>query len=295
MAEITLLDGGIGQELLTRTGDTPARFWATQVMLDHPGLLREIHEDYFAAGASLATSNTYALHRDRFEGSDLAERYTELIDMAVAEAKAARLTHGRGLLAGSVGPLVESYRPDLHPPHDQAVASYAEVAERIGPHVDLILCETVASIAHARAVLEGVAEAGKPVWLSVTVADDDGTRLRSGEPVAEVLTVADRAAALLANCSAPEAMDAALGVLASGGRPFGAYANGFANLTQNIVAGRYSDTELEKRDITPEKYTAFALGWIGSGATIVGGCCEIGPAHIRHLAAALKNAGHSIA
>ena len=40
--DITLLDGGMGQELLARTGDEPTPLWATQVMLDHPDVVREI-------------------------------------------------------------------------------------------------------------------------------------------------------------------------------------------------------------------------------------------------------------
>ncbi|MGB8815569.1 MAG: homocysteine S-methyltransferase family protein, partial [Paracoccaceae bacterium] len=60
MAQITLLDGGMGQELLARTGDAPTPLWATQVMLDHPNVVRDIHADYFAAGATVATTNTYA-------------------------------------------------------------------------------------------------------------------------------------------------------------------------------------------------------------------------------------------
>ena len=52
MARITLLDGGMGQELVARSGDEPTPLWATRVMIDHPGMVRAIHEDYFAAGAT---------------------------------------------------------------------------------------------------------------------------------------------------------------------------------------------------------------------------------------------------
>ena len=67
MTDITLLDGGMGQELVARSGDDPTPLWATRVMLDHPGLVRDIHADYFAAGATIATTNTYAIHHDRLE------------------------------------------------------------------------------------------------------------------------------------------------------------------------------------------------------------------------------------
>ena len=51
MTDITLLDGGMGQELVARSGDAPTPLWSTQVMIDHPGLVRQVHEDYFGAGA----------------------------------------------------------------------------------------------------------------------------------------------------------------------------------------------------------------------------------------------------
>ena len=53
MAQITLLDGGLGQELVARSGDEQTNLEATRVMTDHPGLVRDIHADYFAAGATV--------------------------------------------------------------------------------------------------------------------------------------------------------------------------------------------------------------------------------------------------
>jgi hypothetical protein len=69
MSKITLLDGGMGQELVHRSGDSPTPLWSTQVMIDHPGLVQAVHADYFAAGATIATTNTYAMHHDRLAGT----------------------------------------------------------------------------------------------------------------------------------------------------------------------------------------------------------------------------------
>jgi homocysteine S-methyltransferase len=176
------------------------------------------------------------------------------------------------------------------------VARYAEIARILAPSVDFIICETVASRPHARAVLEGAKVAGKPVWLSVTVDDEDGTKLRSGEAVTDVCAiVVDGAAAVLANCSAPEVMTAALKALSQCGLPYGAYANGFEKITKDFLADKPTVDALNaRRDLGPETYAKYALGWIEQGATIVGGCCEVGPAHITELARALTAAGHQI-
>ena len=300
MTEITLLDGGMGQELLARAGGAPTPLWATRVMLDHPGLVQQIHAAYFAAGASIATTNSYALHRDRLTSFALEHRLPDLIAQALAEAQAARADHGSGRIAGAIGPLVATYRPELHPVHDTAVPLYAEIAGMLSPGVDLLLAESVASLAHARALTAGAGpvaqRAGLPLWLSVTVEDRDGTRLRSGEPVAALAGQLDGVAAILANCSAPEAMDQAMPILASFGLPCGAYANGFQQITSDFLKDKPTVDALSARpEMTPARYADFALGWVAAGATIIGGCCETGPAHIAALTDRLRAAGHRIA
>ena len=161
--------------------------------------------------------------------------------------------------------------------------------------VDLIICETVASLAHARAIMEAALSVGLPVWLSVTVDDRDGTKLRSGEAVADVCEIGAGAGALLANCSAPEAMGAALDALKAAGKPFGAYANGFTQITANFLKDSPTvDALSARRDLSPAIYAQYALAWVAQGATIVGGCCEVGPAHITELARVLTAAGHRI-
>lgn len=297
MARITLLDGGMGQELLARSGDVPTPLWATRVMLDHPGLVRAIHDDYFAAGATVATTNTYAIHHDRLERFDLDGQFAALHQAALEAATAARAAHGSGRIAGSIGPLVATYRDDVVLPVDEAAPKIAEIARLLAPQVDLILLETLSTVAQAEGALKGAVTAGKPVWLSVSVHDRKGHLLRSGEPLEALrpLVKAYGPEAVLANCSVPEAMADALAVLGTFGKPFGAYANGFTHISDGFLEDAATVKELTHRhDLTPEKYAGFALGWVAQGATIVGGCCEVGPAHIAELARRLRAEGHEI-
>lgn len=291
MAEITLLDGGMGQELVHRAGDQPTPLWSTQIMVDHPGLVAEVHRDFAAAGATVATANTYAIHHDRLAGTPLEGHLESLHERALVEVSGIEGVRK----AGSIGPLVQSYRGDVAPPHDIAVPKYAEIAGLIGPSVDLIICETVASVAHAKAIIEGASVAGKPVWIAFTVSDRDGALLRSGEPLAEGLAVVETAQAVLVNCSAPEAMPAALDVLATAGKPYGAYPNGFEQITEDFLGNKPTvDTLTKRRDFTPELYADHAMQWVDHGATIIGGCCEVSPAHIAEIASRLRAAGHTI-
>ena len=96
MKDITLLDGSIGQELVKRAGKKPTAMWSTAVLIDQPNLVREVHNDYFSAGASVATTNTYPVLKDRLEREGLADQIETLWARAVQTACAARQAHGAG-------------------------------------------------------------------------------------------------------------------------------------------------------------------------------------------------------
>ncbi len=283
---ITLLDGGVGQELVRRTNDRITPLWSTQVMIDHPDLVREVHADFFAAGAEIATTNTYAVLRDRLRRVGLEDSVPGLIDIALSAAEAARAAHGSGRIAGSLGPLIASYRPDICPPAAEAAELYAENVALMRDRVDLFLIETMSSVDQADGALRAAMPSGRPVWLAVTVDDFDGTRLRSGEALGDLSGIVARHGpdAVLINCSRPEAVAAGLEIVKGFGLPFGAYANGFTRIGEGFLGAASTVDALERRsDLGPAAYADFVDGWIGQGATLVGGCCEVGPAHIAEI------------
>ena len=297
MTAITLLDGSIGQELVKRSGDGATPLWSTQVMIEHPGLVREVHDNYFAVCASVATTNTYAVLRDRLARVGLQDKVGELMDAAITAACAARDAHGSGRVAGALGPLIASYRPDICPPAEQAAVLYAEPVQMLAGRVDLLLIETMSSVDQAEGALRAAMGQGVPVWLAVSVMDEDGTRLRSGEPLGDLAPVVARHApdAVLINCTRPEAVAPGLEIIAGLGKPFGAYSNGFTRITDGFLQDAPTVDALEQRvDMTPAAYADIAMGWLDQGATILGGCCEIGPDHIAELARRITGAGHTI-
>lgn len=297
MSDIILLDGAIGQELVARSGDRATPLWSTRVMIDHPDLVAEVHGDYFRAGATIATTNTYAVHESRLERVDMVDQMPLLLDTALTQAQKARDAAGGGRVAGALGPLLASYRPDLKPDPADAEVKFRKIVDMMGDRVDLLLFETVASVQEAEGALRGCAHSDKPIWLALTVMDDDGTRLRSGEDVGEIAPLVQRFApeAVLINCSRPEAIPAALEIIKGFGVMFGAYANGFTRISDGFLAEFPTVDSLEQRkDLGPEAYADQAMGWVEQGARIVGGCCEVGPEHIAELARRLRAAKHRI-
>ena len=153
----------------------------------------------------------------------------------------------------------------------------------------------MAAAGEAAGAARAAVASGKPVWVSWTVAERPAGRLRSGEPIADAAAaLPDGVAALLVNCSSPEAIGAAMPALAATGRPFGGYANGFAPFDEGHAVGATVESLAARADLGPEAYAEHAMAWVAAGASIVGGCCETGPAHIAALARRLAAAGHAI-
>jgi len=148
------------------------------------------------------------------------------------------------------------------------------------------MAETMSSIDQARGALMGAAPHGKPVWVAFSVDDSDGSKLRSGEPTSAIKALVDeyKPAAVLVNCSVPEAVTVAVASLDNLDVPIGAYANGFTAINEAFNSIDATVDLLEARkDLGPDAYASFAEQWVKDGASLIGGCCEVGPAHIQLL------------
>ena len=163
---ITILDGSIGQELVHRS-DVPATpYWSTSVMHQQPDLVRELHAEYFASGADIATTNTYPVLPDRLDGSGFRGSVSAAgSGGGTGGNRQARDQHGSGKVAGALGPLGASYRTDFDHTVEDARALYGDVIGAMNSDVDFLIAETVSSVAQARNVIDATAfHSEKPVW-----------------------------------------------------------------------------------------------------------------------------------
>ncbi|WP_273820470.1 homocysteine S-methyltransferase family protein [Pseudomonas asplenii] len=287
---LTLLDGGMGRELKRIGAPFRQPEWSALALLQGPEHVTRVHRAFIEAGAQVITSNSYAVVPFHIGEARFASDGRGLAALSGRLAReAAEGTDVR--VAGSLPPALGSYRPDLFD-HQRSLAIHRELIAGLGPHVDLWLAETQSSLAEARAVREALGRDDKPLWLSFTLVDalpDDVPRLRSGESIEQAAQVALElgASALLFNCSQPESMGLALisarqALAAQAGElQLGVYANAFAPVSEDAQA---NDTLLDIRaDLGPAAYLQWAQRWVDEGALIVGGCCGIGPEHIRQL------------
>ena len=295
--DIILLDGSIGQEILKRSGDIATPLWSTKVMMDKPTIVDEVHRSYFKSGATVATTNTYPVLYDRLKRVGLEDDRFKLWDIAVNSALSARDEHGYGKVAASIGPLIASYRPDICPPPADAEKIYDEMISHLSLKTDIILIETMCSVDQAEGALRASEKISKPVWIGFSVDDFDGSKLRSGENLKEIGSILEKFTieAVLINCSRPEVVTNAIEIVSSFNKKFGAYANAFTKISSGFLKDAPTVDALEERkDLNPENYLEFVMEWVKLGASIVGGCCEVGPEHIKLIANKLKNSGYKI-
>ncbi len=287
---ITIVDGGMGRELQRLGAPFQQPEWSALALIEAPEFVSEAHARFIAAGAEVITTNSYAIvpfhiGRERFErdGMDLSRLAGKL-----ARQMADR--HG-ALVAGSLPPALGSYRADLFEAH-AGRSILARLIDGLAPHVDLWLAETLSCLDEAKLVGDLVSGDARPLWLSFTLDDEAPARIRSGESIKEAAALAQAlgAQALLFNCSVPEVMEeavqGAVAALHGSAIRVGAYANAFAKADETLPANEgLSDI---RADLGPEEYLAFARRWAAAGASIIGGCCGIGPEHITALSAGLK-------
>jgi S-methylmethionine-dependent homocysteine/selenocysteine methylase len=288
MVEVQILDGGMGRELQRIGAPFRQPEWSALALIEGPGFVVRAHRAFIEAGATVITTNSYAVVPFHIGEERFAAQGAELADLAGRLARQAAAPNV--MVAGSLPPALGSYRPDLFD-HDRSVAIHHVLIEGLRPHIDFWLAETQSSIAEIRAAAAALTGDAKPLWVSFTLADDPDDRppvpaLRSGEAVADGVRAAKALGveALLFNCSQPEVMEAALSVarVTAPDLRLGVYANAFPPQRKTATANEGLDDL--RAEITPQAYVDWAHRWVAAGASIVGGCCGIGPGHIAALA-----------
>lgn len=286
---VTLFDGGMGREIQQRRPRAAHGLWSASVLLDEPDLVVEIHREYIDAGAVVITTNNYATIPSYLSKAGMQDRYRELTRLAATLARRAVRESGKDIaVAGSLPPLEESYRADLVPPPEIAQPIYQGITEALRDDVDLYVCETMSSAAEAHTAASAALAhgQGQPVYVAWTLDETPGRGLRSGETVKQAM---DALAGLavdgyLFNCTHPEAIEAGLRELkALTTKPIGCYPNRLNKVPEGWTLDNEITTGL-RSDLPQHLYVEAMLRSIQAGATMVGGCCGIGPSDIRALA-----------
>ncbi|GLZ42297.1 homocysteine S-methyltransferase family protein [Actinokineospora sp. NBRC 105648] len=287
-----LLDGGVATDL-QRAGVAVRPPWWTSAALRteaHRRVLRGVHAAHLDAGARVVTANTFRCHEAtlRRAGAGPAERVA-LVGTAVRLAQQARTETGAAaLVAGSLAPVADCYRPDLVPPEVELRTQHGTLAaDLVRAGVDLVLVETMNTLREARVALAAALAVGARAWVSFVCRAD--ARLLSGEPLGVAARAVERdgAETVLVNCGTPADTTRCLAELTECcAGPIGAYPN--IEDRAGLADGAHVDRPVPPA-LSPVDFADLLAGWhTRFRPAVLGGCCGTSPAHLRAASARLR-------
>ncbi|MCT9930145.1 homocysteine S-methyltransferase [Planotetraspora sp. A-T 1434] len=275
-----VLDGGLATHLEALGCDLSDELWSAKLLVEDPGVIRQAHHDYFAAGADVATTASYQASIPGFVRRGLTPgEARDLIQLSVTLAKQARDAAGHGLVAASVGPYGAylangaEYTGDYDLDEEGLVDWHRDRFELLASAgADLLACETIPSLDEARALATLLRETpSAQAW--VTFSCRDGEHVSDGTPFKECAAVfADlpQVIAVGVNCTAPRFVPSLIG-------------NGATIVYPN--SGETWDAANQRwlGLADPVEYGEAAAQWRDMGAEHIGGCCRTTPDHIREV------------
>jgi 5-methyltetrahydrofolate--homocysteine methyltransferase len=270
--------------------------------ITRPEIIKEIHRQYFQAGADIVETNT-------FSGTTIAQADYHLEDAVydinfqsakiakeVAIEISAKEPHKPRFVAGAMGPTNRtcSLSPDVNNPgyravtFDELVTAYHQQAKAlIDGGVDILLIETIFDTLNAKAALFAVQtlfeELGYeiPVMISGTITDASGRTLSGQTTEAFLISMSHvNLFSIGLNCAlGAKELRPYLQVLAKEA-PF--YVSAYPNAGLPNAFGGY--------DETPEQMAEACKEYLDLGLiNVLGGCCGTTPAHIKCFAEVAKN------
>lgn len=281
--EVIILDGATGTELEKRGVPMDDAAWCAAALATHPDVVRNVHEDYIRAGADIIITNTFPAAKHVLEEAGLGERFRELNARAAELAREARESVGREgvYVAGSISTFPARLEYDYDPDEQTARANYREQAEVLAESgVDLIALEMMRDLEQAGYAVEAAAETGLPIWIGFSCKrTGDGTVVLwdGHDTLAEAVDeLTQRRISLVSvmHTLVEDTVPALREVVGRWEGPVGAYPH-----SGKFVMPNWQFIDM----ISPEDFAEEARHWVELGARVVGGCCGIGPEHIRVL------------
>ncbi len=265
--------------------------------ITRPNIIKDIHRQYFDAGADIAETNTFSATTIAMEDYNLQDA---VYDLNFESAKIAREVADEYLttqpdkprfVAGSMGPTnkTASLPPDVNNPGFRAVSfndlkqAYKQQAKALmDGGVDLLLVETVFDTLNAKAALFAIQEAFEemgrkiPVMVSGTITDASGRTLSGQTTEAFLISVAHVPLLSIGlNC--------ALG--ASQLRPYLQVLAQKSDFNVSAHPNAGLPNEFGQYDETPEMMAAQIEDFLKENlVNIIGGCCGTTPPHIKAIA-----------
>jgi homocysteine S-methyltransferase len=274
--KVRILDGGMGQEILNRGVKPHGTIWGATALLHkkYHKIVVNVHLDFIKAGAEVIVTN------------NLEKKFNELnITAGELAAKAVKKSKKNILIAGSLPPQNFTYFADLGGNLNFIKNGFYQQAKCLNPYVDFFYLDVMSSLKECKIGIQSIRNFKKKFLIGLHIRENG--KLPSGEKFIAVVKKLEKFNPLgvIASCVSIENLNQITKDIKKIKIPFGFKLNAF----EHIPAGWKPDANNPKvqlgtrHDLNPKKFLKVCQELKKKGAKIIGGCCEITPAHIKQI------------
>tara|TARA_B100000700_G_scaffold320862_1_gene418970 strand:+ start:73 stop:990 length:918 start_codon:yes stop_codon:yes gene_type:complete len=299
-SKIRILDGGLGQHLLSKGLITKGSLWATTALIDekYHQMVVDAHLDFINSGADVIVTNNFAARRVRMIENKVEDLFVYANKKAGELAlQAKKISKKNVLIAGSLPAQNNTYAEDQR---DRKIIEkgFYDQAVLLEPFIDFFYLDVLCGSKECEIALNAIDKFNKPVLVGLHIKKNG--KLPSGESIKQLVDKCKNKnwLGVIGACVSPEIVNKVVSEFKLIGIPFGYKANLWkieeplpASAWVNAVEGVGKDpveTLGTRIDYTGEKFLNFSKQMMSNGATILGGCCETKPSHIKEISI-LKN------
>ena len=291
-----ILDAGMGQELLNRGLKPKGTLWSAYALINeqYHQMVVDAHLDFINAGAEVIVTATFTARRNRLIQND-CEKYFEKINIKAVELaqKARDISKKDILIAGGLPNQKQTYSADLGKDLDLIQKNFYDQAKLLKNGIDFFYLDVMSSGLECDIALKAIESFNLPVLVGIHLRDNG--ELPSGEKINDIVKKYKNKnwLGVIMACVSPKAYEEVAEDLQQLDIPYGFKINAFKKIPEdyNVAskaewgnAGNPNTVLGVNTDLNESKFYEYVKKFMENGATILGGCCEIRPSHIRKIA-----------
>jgi len=290
-----ILDGGMGQELLFKGLKPKGTLWSAHALIDENchQMVIDAHLDFINAGAEVIVTSTFTARRNRLIQND-CEKYFEKINIKAVELaqKARDISKKDILIAGGLPNQKQTYTADLGKDLDSISKNFYDQAKILRNGIDFYYLDVMSSGLECEIALKAIESFDLPVLIGVHLRDNG--KLPSGEKIGNIVKNYKNKnwLGIIMACVSPKAYETVANDLKKIDIPYGFKLNAFKKIPVGYTvaskdawgnAGNPNTVLGVNTELNETRFYEYAKKFMENGATILGGCCEIRPSHIKEI------------
>jgi homocysteine S-methyltransferase len=286
-----ILDGGMGQTLIKNGMIPQGTLWSATALLDSSlhQMVIDAHQDFMRAGAKVITTNNFTVRKLRFSENNILDKFDEALHTAGLLAKKANqqdIVFKDVLIAGSIPTRNQTYMAKFELSLEEIFNEFQRSGEILNDYVDIFYLDVFTSLEEIKLALKALKKFQKKFLIGVHIKKN--SLMDDGHCISQLKDLIDQydILGLVVACTDQSAVLSVIKKIQNLQVSFGFKVNAFANIPDGwkIKPGNPSESLGVNKSFNSKSFISFAEKCRLEGASILGGCCEVLPSHIKALA-----------